>query len=197
MAKTKKIKTSSARQKIIDTALRLFNKQGVHHTGIDQIISESEVAKMTFYNHFATKAKLVAEYLRQRDERWFSQVELHMSRSQDPVGKILAIFDALYSWFSEPDFYGCPFIRGLSDFDENDDPEIAECVHRHFNQTGVLIEEQLQRAQIKNSKQLAAQILGLIAGAIVVSHATKSPQAALLNKETAKLLLQTPNFSSQ
>ncbi len=185
----KKNSVSSARLRIIDTALRLFNKQGVHHTGIDQIISESEVAKMTFYKHFATKAKLVAEYLRQKDERWFTLVKGHMNQAQAPEEKILAIFDALSVWFSEPDYFGCPFIRGLSDFDEGNDPEIDECVQRHFSQLGTLIEDQLRLAHFKNHKLLASQILGLIAGSIVVSLASKSPDAAKQNKETAKLLL--------
>ncbi|MBY0369333.1 TetR/AcrR family transcriptional regulator, partial [bacterium] len=62
-------KPVSSREKIISAAMRLFNQQGVHHTGNEQIIAESSVAKMTFYKHFPTKSKLIAEYLRKRDER--------------------------------------------------------------------------------------------------------------------------------
>ena len=183
-------KISTARAKIISTALRLFNKQGVHHTGNEQIISESGVAKMTFYNHFPTKSKLIAEYLRLRDERWF---KLASEFTNDPKNsgsnRVLALFDALEVWFKEPDFYGCPFIRGLSDFDSDDDPEVNACVTSHFSQTGELILKLLIEAKLKNPEKLVPPLLSLVAGAIVVSHATKSSAAAQVNRETAKILL--------
>jgi AcrR family transcriptional regulator len=183
-------KTSAARAKIVSTALRLFNEQGVHHTGNEQIISESGVAKMTFYNHFPTKSKLIAEYLRLRDARWFKLIN---EFTNDPKisgsDRVLAIFDALGDWFKEPDFYGCPFIRGLSDFDSEDDPEVTSCVENHFGQTGELIQKLLTEANVKNPEKLVPPLLSLVAGAIVVSHATKSSAAAQVNRETAKILI--------
>ena len=41
------------------TASRLFYAQGILNTGINQIISESEVAKASFYQHFPSKNDLV------------------------------------------------------------------------------------------------------------------------------------------
>lgn len=184
-------KTSKAREKIISTALRLFNEQGVHHTGNEQIIIESGLSKMTFYNHFPTKSKLIAEYLRLRDKRWF---ELMSKFTNDPkisgTDRVLAIFDALGEWFKEKDFYGCPFIRGLSDFDSEDDPEITVCVESHFSQTGELIQKLLVEANVKDPEKLVPPLLSLVAGSIVVSHATKSPVAAEVNRETARLLIE-------
>lgn len=185
------IKTSKARTKILSTALRLFNEQGVHHTGNEQIITESGLSKMTFYNHFPTKSKLIAEYLRLRDMRWF---ELMSNFTNDPkisgTDRVLAIFDALGEWFKEKDFYGCPFIRGLSDFDSEDDPEITACVASHFSQTGELILKLLTEANVKNPERLVPPLLSLVAGSIVVSHATKSPAAAEVNRETARVLIE-------
>ncbi|MBI3311475.1 MAG: helix-turn-helix transcriptional regulator, partial [Serratia liquefaciens] len=40
------------RQRILLTAHNLFYRDGVRATGIDRIISESGVAKVTFYRHF-------------------------------------------------------------------------------------------------------------------------------------------------
>lgn len=182
---------SVAKDKIIETALRLFNQQGVHHTGNEQIISESGISKMTFYNHFPTKAKLIAEYLRLRDVRWFALLDKHTQKSGlKPRDKILAIFDALEEWFSEPDFYGCPFIRGLSDFDETDDKEVTACVGQHFEKTGELILGFLKEAKIKNPESLVQPLLTLVAGAIVVSHATQSPASSKVNRVTADLILK-------
>lgn len=190
--KKSETKPSAAKQKIIETALRLFNAQGVHHTGNEQIISESGVAKMTFYGHFPSKSKLIAEYLRLRDERWFKLVNEFVNNPKHVgIERVLALFDALGAWFEDPDFYGCPFIRGLSDFDSSDDPEITACVASHFNETGELIRQLLVDAGIKKPEKLVPPLLSLVAGAIVVAHATKSPAAATVNRETAKLLIES------
>lgn len=180
----------SAKEKIILTAMRLFNRQGVHHTGNEQIISESGISKMTFYNHFPTKSKLIAEYLRRRDKRWFELLNQHLALHKSAEEKLLSLFDALEVWFKEPDFYGCPFIRGLSDFDSTDDKEVVDCVSSHFNETGALILNLLKELKLKNPENLVPTLLTLIAGSIVVAHATRSPESALVNRETAKVLIQ-------
>lgn len=182
---------STAREKIVETAMRLFNERGVHHTGNEQIIAESGISKMTFYKYFPTKSKLIAEYLRLRDQRWFALLHRHISQHQQPQEKLLSIFEALAEWFDEPDFYGCPFIRGLSDFDDTDDAEVRTCVATHFNETGGLILSLLKELKVKSPEGLTSQLLSLVAGSIVVAHATKSPAAALVNQETAKALLQS------
>lgn len=46
---------SAKRDSIITTAMRLFNQYGFTNIGIDRIIDESGVAKMTFYKHFHLK----------------------------------------------------------------------------------------------------------------------------------------------
>ena len=42
-------RTSAARQRILDTAFRLFYAKGIRAVGVDLIIAESGVAKATFY----------------------------------------------------------------------------------------------------------------------------------------------------
>lgn len=53
----------SKKEKIIETATRLFAKYGYHAVGVDRIIEESGVAKMTLYRNFASKDDLVSEVL--------------------------------------------------------------------------------------------------------------------------------------
>jgi hypothetical protein len=51
MGRTRAI-TSAARQRILETADRLFYEEGIRAVGIDRIIAEASVAKMTLYTHF-------------------------------------------------------------------------------------------------------------------------------------------------
>ncbi len=113
----------SRRDHLVDTALELFIRDGFHATGIDKILAESGVAKMTLYKHFKSKDELILSALRRRDEHfrnWFMRaVE---SRAREPRQRLLAIFDALDEWFSGRDFNGCMFINASAEFARPDDP---------------------------------------------------------------------------
>ena len=57
---------SLRRDHLVGTALSLFSKHGYHATGIDRILAESGVAKMTLYKHFRSKDELILAALRRR-----------------------------------------------------------------------------------------------------------------------------------
>ncbi|NQD93703.1 helix-turn-helix transcriptional regulator, partial [Pseudomonas sp. CrR25] len=46
---------SNKREQLLNTARELFYREGYHGTGIDRILAESGVAKMTLYKHFKSK----------------------------------------------------------------------------------------------------------------------------------------------
>lgn len=182
----------SPRERIVSTALRLFNENGIHVTGIDRIIEESGVAKKTFYNHFPSKNDLIAEYFHRKDNVWFERLERHTSNPKfSGVERVLALFDALYEWYLERDFTGCPFIRGLADFGPDEsDPKLVKCVDEHFQRTSSLVQSLLKEARPKDAKKFVAQIMSLIAGATVVAQATGDAEVALLNKKMAATILR-------
>ena len=92
----------------METAERLFYAEGVRAVGIDRIIAEAEVAKMTLYNHFASKDDLILAVLQYReakfDEMFEKSIERHVRRGMD---KLEAFFAALKDWFKSPGFRGC------------------------------------------------------------------------------------------
>ncbi|MFG3424088.1 TetR/AcrR family transcriptional regulator [Streptomyces californicus] len=54
-------KKAATRQKIADTALRLFLEQGYEAVGIRDVAAEADVAVTTLFSHFASKEALVFE----------------------------------------------------------------------------------------------------------------------------------------
>ncbi len=66
----------SPRERIIETTFQLFARQGYNSTGINQIISEAEVARASFYQYFKSKEDLCVEFLNVRHEYWFSELNL-------------------------------------------------------------------------------------------------------------------------
>lgn len=102
-------------QRIIDAGYRLFSKRAVRDVAMDDVVVASGVAKATLYRHFATKNDLVLAILNRREADWtFGIVEQGArSRSADPEGRLLAIFDVFDDWFHRDDFEACTFISVL------------------------------------------------------------------------------------
>src|SRR5215469_13577957 len=144
-----------ARERILRTALILFNQKGVHRTGTDLIIERAGVAKMTFYRLFESKARLIAECLRLRDAEWFALLRRHIDQHKSAPARALALFDAFEEWFQQPDFAGCPFIRSLYDFNlEEDDKEIVGVIQSHFAAIQGLVVDLVKAARPKDYEEI-------------------------------------------
>src|SRR4249919_1096453 len=79
---------SAARARILATASRLFYGTGIRAVGVDRVIAESEVARMTFFRHFPTKDQLVVAFL--ESQAAAARVELLRIREQEGARALLA-----------------------------------------------------------------------------------------------------------
>jgi AcrR family transcriptional regulator len=180
----------SRRDHLVDTALILFNRNGYHATGIDRILAESGVAKMTLYKHFKSKDDLILAVLRRREtlflEHLIGRIE---AVATTPKAQLLGLFDALDEWFGEQDFSGCMFIKAAGEFAPPSGPiHVAASAHKH-----VLLKylrELAAMAGASKPRELAAGFMLLAEGAIVMAHVAGERDAAKQAKRTAKLLLE-------
>ncbi len=65
---------SSKRGQLVDTALKLFYRDGFHARGIDRILAEPGVAKVTLYKHFRSKDELILATLLPRPSTWICTI---------------------------------------------------------------------------------------------------------------------------
>ena len=102
--------TSEARQRILETADRLFYADGIRAVGIDRVIAEAGVAKATLYAHFPSKDDLILAVLHHREAAvvaFFAEATTrYRKRTTDPLRAFCA---ALKEWFRSPGFRGCAF----------------------------------------------------------------------------------------
>ncbi len=106
--------TQPARERILLTAHELFYRDGIRATGVDRLIAESGVAKLTFYRHFASKNDLVRAFLDCRHERWMAWFVDALGRHGAVAGGGLApLVPTLAEWFDSPTFRGCAFINSV------------------------------------------------------------------------------------
>ena len=104
--------TPSARDRILETAFRLFYAHGYRGVGIDTIIEESDVAKATLYKHFPSKDELVIAYLDRADAAWLGALRTAaQDAGPEPREQLVGMFDALASACRREGYHGCAFIN--------------------------------------------------------------------------------------
>ncbi len=180
------------KERILKTASDLFYRFSVHTVGVDRIIAESGVAKMTFYKHFPSKANLVAAYLRQKNEVWFAMLATATGKpGLSPPERILAIFDALGGSFGSPSFRGCPFVKGLAEFGPDaESPEVQAVISSYFESLHDFVASLIAPLALDDPERTVVQILSLIQGSIVMAQTASAPAIAEANRDAAGLILQ-------
>lgn len=92
MTTDRKKKALETRQKLLDTALKLFAKRGFEHVSIAQITTTCGVSKGTFYTHFATKYDIVLEKFQEFDAHYVEAAK-KIDENLSPPQKIIALYD--------------------------------------------------------------------------------------------------------
>lgn len=172
---------------LLDAAERLFYRSGVQAVSVDAIVAEAGVATKTLYARFGSKEGLVEAYLRRRDQRWLDWLRAAVSDAKPGPDRVLAVFDALHQWFTQPGYNGCAFINVAGELATNTS---ARAVARdHKRALRALLAEVAVDAGAINPGALADGVMLLVEGAIVTAHVEGDREAALRGRATAVSLL--------
>ena len=107
----------STAEHILDVAGRLFFRRGFAAAGVDLIVRESGVAKMTLYRHFPSKDDLIAAWLERVDALFWRQFDTWAgTEDRDARDRLLGVFAGLEKLVSSPKCLGCPFLLAASEF---------------------------------------------------------------------------------
>lgn len=177
-----------ARQRVLLTASQLFYRDGIRATGIDRVIAESGVTKVTFYRHFASKHELVCAYLQQRHERWMAWFTDALARHA-AAGGLATLGAAIGEWLRDDGFRGCAFLNGVGELADAL-PDVLRITRDHKADMTAAIEGLLppspQRAQVARAAALAVD------GAIVQAQFADTPDAALASLAVVLRALESP-----
>jgi AcrR family transcriptional regulator len=89
-----------AREKILDTATRLFSTQGYGSTSLSQVAKEAKVSKALIFWHFENKEKLFQSALQHSLEPYFVNV-VDRLEGLDEVRQIHTLIDLYYEFVHE------------------------------------------------------------------------------------------------
>jgi AcrR family transcriptional regulator len=180
---------TTARERLIDTAIALFNRYGFHATGVDRIVAVAKVAKKTLYAHFPSKEELILAALARKEAAFAEKfIPAVAAASDDPKQRLLTLFEMAKSWFSDPDFYGCIFVNAAVEYSEAGHP-INSCARRFKTRLRGFAREQAQLGGAANPDLLADQIALLFEGATTVAQVSARPDAATTAKQIAETLI--------
>lgn len=189
--------TESGRERVMRAAYDLFSRQGTRTVGVDAVISEAGVAKMTLYRNFASKDDLILAFLERREIQWthgWVRAE-SQRRGETPARRLLAIFDLFGEWFSRPDFEGCSFVTTLLEVTNRNSAVRQACVKHLANIRGYLCELAAE-AGVADPDSFARQWHILMKGSIIAA-AEGDTQAAARARELGLLLLQRHGISPE
>jgi AcrR family transcriptional regulator len=180
---------TSARDRLVAAASRLFHAAGIQSTGVDSIIDAAGVAKATFYRHFPSKDDLVVAWLRDPSTRWIDRIRSQAEASRpEPVEAIPMVFELVAEWLEAEDYRGCPYLNSAVEIGDPGHP--AAAVIRDFLQD---VEDYLAglaaAAAYREPRSLGAQLLTLLAGSISLAVARRSSVSAMAAREAAIGLL--------
>jgi AcrR family transcriptional regulator len=169
------------KERILETAERLFYGAGIRATGVDTIAAEVGISKRTLYNHFPSKDALVAAYLK----RGFLE---QRASERPPLEQILRLFDRLEKGFASKDFRGCRFVNAVAEL--GDDDRAARRIAIDFKEGRRLwFRERLMAIGARDADALATQMAMLVDGAIAMAMVRGEPSMARQAASAARVLL--------
>lgn len=182
-------RTSAKRDALLDTAEGLFARHGYRAVGIDTVLAEAGVAKMTLYKHFRSKEELITAVLERRGNAIAAGLTKRIAAApEDPGTRLLAVFDWLEQAVRSPQFHGCLFIKAASEYPAAEDlpRQTAEAFKQACHDR---LEGLCRDLAVADPEGLARQLQLLFEGALVVAFLQRTPLAAADARRAAEALL--------
>ncbi|ATO16240.1 TetR family transcriptional regulator [Micromonospora sp. WMMA2032] len=178
----------TARDRILETAFRLFYAYGPRGVGVDTVIAESGVAKATLYKHFPRKDDLVLAYLDKVDLAWSGALrDAAREAGDDPRAQLVGMFDALGGACRREGYHGCAFINTAAESPAGS-PVHARTV-AHKNAVRAWVTDLARQAGAAEPELLARQLTLLLDGGLAGGVLDGDPAVADAAKRSAHALI--------
>jgi AcrR family transcriptional regulator len=171
-----------AGERVFEVAADLFYSQSIRSVGVEEIVKQAGVAKISLYRNFDSKDALIAAYLENRNGEYWRTVDRIMAAEPDnPRAQLRALVGYVAGRAATPGYRGCPFINYAAEFPDDSHPghRIVEQNKREMRQRLFSLSKAIDASR---PGQLADALFLLIEGAYASSQTLggrKGPAAAL------------------
>ncbi|MDH3000493.1 hypothetical protein A1D23_01290 [Chelonobacter oris] len=164
----------SKRQKLIESACRLFYQQGFHACGVEQLAQQAGITKRTLYSYFSSKEDLIVTTLTYRHQQFMTQMQAVLAdySVQETIEGYLFF---LRQWILSENFYGCMFINACAEYAAAQAPAHQQATEHKQAVQAVLL-ARLQQAGFKQAESIA-ELLFISGEGVIVSAQTLGKEA--------------------
>jgi len=172
-----------ARDKVFQVAADLFYRKGIRAVGVEEIVKQAGVAKISLYRSFESKDDLIVAYLESRNADFWRQWDEAFARYEgNPRAQLDAIMTYLAKRTAQRGYRGCPFINYCAEFPDHTHPghRVARANKGEWRRRFVKMAAALGAPR---PKQLADGFLLLVEGAYAISQtlgSRKGPSDAIV-----------------
>lgn len=183
----------SKREAILDTAEWLFYEEGFHATGVDRVVEQAGVARMTLYNHFPSKDALVAAVLERRHRRYFIVLE-EATTAARAQGKepLLALVDAHCRWLATAGARGCMLQKAVAEYQAHA-PAVFDLALEYKHSLLALIRELMVHSGIVADGFLDEELFLILEGANSLVQVVGPVRTVRQTRALARRLLTQSN----
>jgi len=179
----------SPRERLLEAATELFYAEGVQSVGIDRVIERTGVAKASLYSTYGSKEELVRAYLEHRHEVILGRLHAAIDAAgDDPVDRILAVFDSQAELYRGPTFRGCAFAMASAEAPVGGGIDLAAESYRADIRG--LFAELAEQAGVRDPQALASQLQMIYDGASLSVKMDRDPNVAVAQRAAAATLVQ-------
>lgn len=165
------------RKRMLSTAMRLIQQQGVAATGVLQVLAEADAPRGSLYHHFpGGKSQLVTEALQLNADLVTQALSGIIARAPDSQTALVEYANFLASALESTGFQsGCPLATAVLEQAATDDA-IAEICNGAFTTWREVAGDQLRRQGVEEADEVALLIVAGFEGALVLARAKRDAE---------------------
>jgi AcrR family transcriptional regulator len=175
------------RERLLETARRLFTRHGASNVGINEVTDAAGVARMTLYNNFPSKEALTVAVYEEMAAATLRALEA-LPEAQTEEDRIEAIFDLFARHTRSADYRGCPFIHASLQEAEPSGP-VYSIVQRYKQALRERVLQALDEGRPERS-EVADSIVLLLDGAVTEAYIKGVADPVASAKRASAILLR-------
>jgi AcrR family transcriptional regulator len=139
-------------------AADLFYRESIRSVGVETIVQQAGVSKISLYRSFESKDDLIVAYLKDRSAGYWRNVDrIVAAKRGNPRAQLRALIDYIGGRTTTPGYRGCPFINFAAEF-----PDASHPGHHVVEEN----KREMRRRLIELSKAMGARRPDQLADAV-------------------------------
>jgi TetR/AcrR family transcriptional repressor of nem operon len=184
------------RERVIDTAARLFRERGIDGIGLVDLMKAAGLTHGGFYRQFKSKDDLVVQAVKRAYDDMSEDLARHITGSDDPLQALVRHYVSDYH--RDDPGHGCSLASLAADAARHDDPALRELFGNIVGNYIELLTALVPGRDPTEKRSTAIAALAEMIGSIVLSRAVPDPKLSgeIIDTVSHDLVTRHPTSTS-